>query len=268
LQIARVQIDELATPVVALHVDGAYYDVALLEAIWHARAVLETTDFHARVIAARGAGLDLLYQRLAGGDRPTEARLREEDFVPLPPCDGDHAAWLALDVHGEGAEPAWSRRDARQLVGDAQPVAVDAAPRVVTGIAVVLADELWRASAREAERAVLGFTLVVDWSHDGAAQLGPYLTLGTRLRDLGTLGGFIELGGARQDVALGSARFAPAEAIAFASHHHRLMPGDVVGLGGLRPDREVAFGERLSFTLGRARLRGWAVPAPPPPPWR
>jgi 2-keto-4-pentenoate hydratase/2-oxohepta-3-ene-1,7-dioic acid hydratase in catechol pathway len=271
LQIARVHLDELATPVTALHVDGAFYDVAVLEELWRVQPPLETTDFHARVVAARCAGLEPLHHRLESGDRPTEARLRPEDFVALPPCDVDHAAWLQLPPYAtELAEPVAVRRDARQLVGDGQPVAVQD-PRVEAGLAVILAEELWQASAREAERAVLGFTAMLDWSGDGPAQLGPHLMVGPRLRDVGRMAASIEIAGVRHEAGNVSAwRFEPAAALAFLSHRHRLVPGDVVGLGCLRAGRHApAFGERVAFLLDRRMtLRGWAVQAPAPVPWR
>jgi hypothetical protein len=284
LRIARIQIDEFAKPIVALVCDGAYYDVGLLEKRWGWAGRFGPADFHGRVVGARCAGLEALEMRLRAGDRPTEARLLPGDYLPLPPCDPDRAAYLQLAPYDRAdPEPTFERRDSRALIGHDQPVALPSdaeSPNTEAGVAVVLGDELWRADAREARRAILGYTLLLDWSAradrwreavrvpDAASQLGPELWVGASMRDLNA-----ELlqGDARRPAGRVDAwRFQPAEALAFVSQHAPLRAGDVVGLGCLLGGRaSPAFGEPVALALERGMtLRGWAVRAPEPPDWR
>jgi len=292
LRIARVRVDEFATPVVALVVDGALYDVATLESHWALQPPVVGGGFQARVVGARCAGLEELDGRLRAGQRPTEARLLPGEYLPLPPCDPNRAAYVQLAPYGQpGSTPAYQRRDSRSLVGDGQPVAFPAGvdrPRLEVGLAVVLADDLWRATAVEAERAILGHTLVFDWSSEDEpwtsscrgpgppSQLGPELWLGTRLprRALGA----VQLAIAGQLAPAGEVdawRFSPAESLAYLSQHTPLRAGDVVGTGclpsGRVPDgqRDLRFGDRCAATLpGGLTLTGWAVAGPPLGSWR
>lgn len=252
MRIARVQIEDIATPVVALAVDGAYYDVATLEETWSLRRphVLDFSgsDFHHRVIAARCAGLDDLEARLLGGSRPTEARLLPGEYLPLPPCDTDRSYLVTLRADPRGAL-SFALRDARALVGHDQPAALAGdAPTVEGRLALILADDVWRAGAREAARAILGYSAVLDWQ--GAAHLGPELH--TRLDPR-----------AFDKTAW---RHRPAEQLAFVSQHLHLRAGDVIALCPLW-SRAAAFNERVDMRFGFLSLRGWVTPAPPPRPW-
>ena len=264
MRIARVQIDEFAKPVVALVVDGAYYDVGALEERWNWLDRFGPADFHARVIGARSAGLDLLEMRLRAGDRPTEARLLPGEFLPLPPCDTDRATYVQLGPYDDDQdEPRFEHRYARTLVGHDQPV-VTSDPHVEAGLAVVLGEDLDRASAREAERAMLGFTLLLDW-RGGSSQLGPELVIGVGLRDLAKREASLNGQG-----EIGAWRFHPSEALAFVSQHMPLRAGDVVGLGCVANGRAApAFGEPVTLSVDRfMTLRGWAVQGPDPVDWR
>ncbi len=255
MRIARVQIEDIATPLVALSVDGAYYDVAALEEIWQpARPQVLAFgggDFHQRVIAARCAGLDDLEARLLGGRRPSEARLMPGQYLPLPPCDAERCYFVALREAARG-DLGFALRDARALVGHDQPASLplspDEAATVEGRLAVVLADDLWRAEARQAARAILGYSAVLDWQ--GAAHLGPELH--TRIDP--------------RAMARAGWRFGPAEQLAFASQHLQLRAGDVVALCPLW-SRPAAFHARVDMCFGALALRGWATPAPPPPRW-
>lgn len=265
----------MATPVVALACDGGFYDVAALEEVW-GLARDDAPDFHSRVVAARCAGLAELDARLRSGPRPPEARVDRASLLPLPPCDGDRCAYLQLGDAG-GAEPIYQHRDSRALVGDGQPVPVTSkeAAALEAGIAVVVAEELWRAEAREAERAILGVTLALDWGATAArwsapaaplppTQLGAELHVGATWRQLAALS--LKLAG--DAVRLDSARLEPAEALAFVSQHVHLCPGDVIGMPALWRG-SVALGERVVVELPPLlRLGGWATPAPEPRPWR
>lgn len=273
MHIARVQVDELATPVIALGVDGAWYDVAALESLWGVAPASPSTDFHARVIAARCAGLFELDARLRGGPRPSEARLRAEDMLPLPPCDTDRCALLSLAPYAEIAgTPQFVRGDARTLVGDGQPVAQppEHRPSVQVGLAVVIAEDLWRASAREAARAILGVTLRVDWGAEAPSTLGPALVVGRSLRDVGGLELSLRAGDVQTKAPAGAWPFLPSESLAFISQHAPLRAGDVIGLGGALPlPVPVAYRQRVTATLAPLlSLSGWATVGPPVADWR
>ncbi|HZO16261.1 MAG TPA: fumarylacetoacetate hydrolase family protein [Polyangiaceae bacterium] len=266
MRIARVQIDEFAKPVVALVVDGAYYDVGALEERWNWLDRFGPADFHARVVGARCAGLELLEMRVRAGDRPTEARLLPGEFLPLPPCDTDRATYVQLGPYDDDhPTPRFEHRYARTLVGHDQP-AVTSDPHAEAGLAVLLGEDLHRASAREAERAMLGFTLLLDW-RGGSSQLGPELVLGVSLRDLSARAVTLD-GHAAGNV--GASRFHPSEALAFVSQYMPLRAGDVVGLGCLANGRAApAFSEPVTLSVDRfMTLRGWAVAGPEPIDWR
>ncbi len=292
MRIALVRVEEIATPVVALVVDGAYYDVAVLESVWSLQSAVQGGGFHARMLAARCAGLEELDRRLRSGHRPTEARLLPGTYLPLPPCDPDRAAHVQLAPWDHPGEvPIYQQRDSRSLVGDGQPLVFPPGaqqPHLEVGLAVVLADDLWRATAQEAERAILGITLMLDWSTvdepwasaprdpGPASHLGAELLLGPRWAALGEA--MVSLTIADRTYEAGQVagwRFSPAESMAYVSQHRPLRAGDVVGTGclpgGRAPwgDRELAFGDRCSVSLaGGPRLTGWSVPGPPLGSWR
>ena len=77
MRIARVLHESSPFPVSALERDGALYEIGELAERLGSRAapdlLLGATDFFARVIALRCAGLATLDERLCSGDRPTEA---------------------------------------------------------------------------------------------------------------------------------------------------------------------------------------------------
>ena len=286
MRIARVQIAEVATPVLALVVDGAVYDVTKLELLWGLPADFGGGDFHTRVVAARCAGLAEIEARLTSGPRPSEARLLPGDILPLPPCDTERCSYLQIGPHElGGGEPSFEQRDSRSLVGDGQPVAValeggqQAALEV--GLAAVVGDEIWRAGAREAERAVLGYTLLLDWWDrvDGwtrwrpgaraPSQLGAHLLTGIGFRTLTRAEALLRLPAEERRLDFGAWRYQPGELLAWLSQRVRLCPGDVVGLGRLAPAESLAAGDRVSLGLTRwLQLEGWATQAPPPGPWR
>ncbi len=268
-----MQVEEMATPVVALGVDGAWFDVAALEASWGVRPAVSSTDFHTRVIAARCVGLPELSARLRAGSRPAIAKLRVEDTLPLPPCDTERCSFLQLQPYAQGrGEPKFWRVDARTLVGDAQPVAQPRGhrPMLQVGLAAVLADDLWRATAREAARAIAGFTLQLDWGAGAPSTLGPALVVGRSLRDVAGLSIEVRAGAGVWRAAVGAWPFLPAESIAFVSQRAPLRAGDVVALGGVLPQAiAVNVGERVTATLKPLlRVHGWPTAGPPPVPWR
>jgi hypothetical protein len=288
LRIARVQIEEWATPVLALAVDGAYYDVAVLEAEWGLSGLFGPSDFHGRVVSARCAGLDQLEIRLLSGQRPTEARLMVGDFLPLPPCEPDRAAYIQMAPYDAGgSEPRFQQRDSRSLMGHDQPISMPHAadaPSFEAGLALLLGDDLWRADAREAARAVLGYSLLIDWTQrparwdepwaaDAPSQMGPELLVGPRARDLAKRELCITVDGQSQAVGrIGAWRFSPAESLAYLSQHQPLRSGDVIGVGcfaGGRPQAPLSYGARVEVSVAKSlSLRGWAAPGPAPLDWK
>lgn len=286
MNIVRVRADEMAAPVLALEVDGAIYDVVTLEEHWGVTPWSTSGDFHARVFSARAAGLDSIDARLRSGDRPTAARLLTPDLLPLPPCDTDRTTYVQVaPQRGREGEPRFVVQEARSMVGDGQPVPLRGGPRVELGVAVLLGDDLYDATPREAARAVLGLTLLADWSPrdrwastplgpDGPTQLGPAIVTGLALRDLVQMEAKVQVGDAAPQSLgpVGGNGWHPSEVLAFISRAVPLRTGDVVGLGAvavLAP----RFGERLRLSVrGRTRqlgaLHGWAVPAPSISGWR
>ena len=175
MRVAQVRVDEHASSVLALACDGELYDVDRLEAAWGVAHPLSGRDFHTRVVSARGEGLDELDARLRQGPRPASARLPRWEYVPLPPCDLDRAAYLQLAPYGhDGPMPLFEHRDARGLLGDDQPVPFFGPAgelAVEAGVAALLGDDLWQAAPREAQRAILGVTLASIGTVDAVSQM-------------------------------------------------------------------------------------------------
>jgi hypothetical protein len=280
VKVARLQLPELATPVVALCCDGAHYDVATLERLW--RAESDGSDFFARVIASGSAGLAELHARLANGRRPTEARIRDGECLPLPPCDDTRSAYLQLaPAELRGDAPRFHHRDARAFVGDAQPVAVwTGSLAVEVGLAIVLGDDLERACEREARRAVLAWTLLIDWTIGDAwerdapqppSQLGPALCFRPRLEEVLEREIVLTVSGTRRTTSAIRVRaFSITECLAYLSHHVALRAGDVIGTGCVVGGRErVRVGEQVNVEVpGVMALSGFSVRAPEAATWR
>jgi hypothetical protein len=280
VKLARVRVPERAQPTVALACDGALYDVASLERCFGAGD--GGGDFFERVIAARSAGLEPLEARLLSGRRPSEARIPEGVALVLPPCDPSRSMFVQfVPCSSDEDVPAFRLRDARALVGDGQPALLVSPGSVAeVGLAVVVGEDLERASAIEAERALLGYTLLVDWVRPADAErvgpptpahLGPYLVTGpgrTRLDDLRLV---IEGEGAPLETcAFDPGGPEPGELVAYLSHHVSLRAGDVVGLGAPARARVPRPGDgRLSVTLPRTMtLVAWSVEASIEERWR
>ncbi len=274
MKLARLQVNEMAAPVLALLRDGAFYDVAVLEEMWRLRPTDRGVgSFHARVVASRLNGLEQLDTRLACGQRPTEARLPNAEVLPLPPCAPERGDLLLMSPLLSTGPLRVERRCRRALLGDGHPVLYPTAVsrlRVEVGLAAVLADDLTRASERQARAAVLGIAPLLDWSDAGAwhnprwapfppAQLGPALLVGASMR--AALKRSLRVRGGGKDVSLPATVDIPARLAALS----RLLPlhaGDVVGLGCLPGGQlDWEYGELLSLSLrGLPPLRGWPLP--------
>ncbi|MEZ4447538.1 MAG: fumarylacetoacetate hydrolase family protein [Polyangiaceae bacterium] len=275
MRVALVQVEEVATPVVALVTPAGLYEVAALEEHYRMWCPCQAADFHTRVVACRGAGLDELAARLEAGPRPPGLRLAPGDYLPLPPCDVERSGYLEVRAYQVGQDPpALELRSSRALVGDAQPATVSGSRLVAeVGLAVVLGEDLHRASFREAQAAVLGTTLAIAWRGEGpvSAQLGPSLILRRPMRDLASLEVRVEHRGRSIGAGrVGDWAHPPAAAVAFASHQLPLRAGDVVGLGPLPGGTlEVEAGETVEATLHPLlRLTGRASLQPGSDAWR
>jgi Fumarylacetoacetate (FAA) hydrolase family len=286
VRIARVLHGSSAAPVLALERDGALYDVGELDRVFGTRFSPEcftgpgACDFHTRALALGCAGLEELDERLLAGDRPSAARLLPGSFVWLPPCDTERAVYLQMAAYDEGLdEPLHRFGDARGLLGHQSPVPFPAGETQASyalGIAAVLRDDLRHATAAEAERAVLGYTVVNAWSgrDDEArrrgwgsprvpAQLGPVLVTPGELGELGRLKAQARVDGKVAAVTgVGEWGFSPAESIARLSHWVDLRGGDVIGAGRMRHGHgEAAFGATVEVAVERiGRLAGQPVP--------
>src|SRR5262249_17407502 len=102
-----------------------------------------------------------LDERLRRGDRPSAARLAPDSFVSLPPCDASRVLYFQLS----GAEHELDYRigNARALDGHNASMsfpAEEGSPAVTADLAVVLRDDLARATPDEAARAVLGYSIL------------------------------------------------------------------------------------------------------------
>lgn len=263
LPVPRASSDEggetAATPIVALERDGALYDVAALERLrdtaWSPARFEHSSDFHTRVVALGGAGLGELDEALLRGERPSEARLLPGSFLWLPPCDPERAVYVQLDAYAGPAtdEPSYWLGNARGFLGhDARvpfPFGEDA-PDYELGIAAILGDDVYRASIEEADAAILGLTIVNDWTarsierraraagvpstraRDFATQLGPVLVTPDEAGDIARLRTRARIGDDALDGSLvGAWRFSLAESIAAVSHAIELRAGDVIGAG-------------------------------------
>src|SRR4051812_9224640 len=132
MRIARLIHESSPFPVIALERDGALYDVGELDQRFGTRCapdhLVGATDFFARAIALRCAGLAELDERLCVGNRPTEARLLPGTFVWLPPCDTDRALYVHVTPAAASGdvEPGYRLGNARGLLGHEAKVAFPA----------------------------------------------------------------------------------------------------------------------------------------------
>jgi hypothetical protein len=262
-------------PVLALERDGALYDVGALDRLfgtpYDPDVFPGSTDFHTRLVALDGAGLDVLDARLRAGERPSEARLLPGTFTWLPPCDPDRALLVHL---APGGAPRWYRvGNARGLAGHEATVVVpddEAQPAFGLDVAAVLQDDLRDATPKEAEAAILGYAILNGWSGRDdeartpaaarriASQLGPVLVTAD---EVGPLAGLRVQARVDGQVVASAGTEGAGEALAWLSRWIDLRGGDVIGLGCVRGGSGPAPGgatvdllvERLGKLTGRAR---------------
>lgn len=278
-------------PAVALERDGALYRVSELARAFGPRyaSLGDDTDFHHTVVALGAEPLRELDERLKAGERPSSARLLPGTFTWLPPCDPQRATFVTCAPGVAPDEtPMFHLGSARALLGHGASVplslgapsrdgaACTVAPEVDAGIAAVLGEDLERATAAEAERAILGYTLLLAWRPGFAAQLGPVLVTSDEAGTIGALRPLFRAGGVMLPASDAAAwPCTPAESVAWISHHVPLQAGDVIGVGhvasaGAASGRApLSFGARVEVAIERlGRLSGRAVQGPDPRAWR
>ena len=270
MRIARVQIDSVATPVVALACDGALYDVAALEEERDGVASA-CTDFYTRVFTLGGAGLRQLDARLRSGDRPSAARILDDGALLLPACDPDRATLVHVAPAAGTSAPSLALDSPRLLYPVDLPLPVAAGARTViveAGMAVVLGEELETATEADAERAVFGYAL--------------HLRVLSRLRPLpvGQLGPAIvtpDEAAPREEHVLrlrvdgqiaGEGIVADPQAglVAALAHASRVLPlhaGDVVSFAGIELRAEVPVGSLIELAERRLGTLGGRLFQPP-----
>jgi 2-keto-4-pentenoate hydratase/2-oxohepta-3-ene-1,7-dioic acid hydratase in catechol pathway len=286
VRIARFLERSTSRPRVGLERDGIIYDVEALEAALGAAVEIpgDPWDFHTRVAALGCAGLRELDGALLQGKRPATAVLPTDGVAALPPCDTDRALYVHVDVGSRGAEPAVRLGAARSIAG--QDALVDLPrgegdPAVEVGVAILVGDDLREATPREAKSAILGVSVLADWrareteqkAPAGATVRGLRAQIGPVLAGIGTvpkpasLAVSVTVRDQRHELGtVADLGLSLEAAVALASAHVDLRPGDVVGLGPLTVravgDRALGVGyhELVQIAIERiGTLRGKAV---------
>jgi hypothetical protein len=293
MRIARVIQESSPFPVSALERDGALYEIGELAQCLGSRGapdlLMGATDFFARVIALRCAGLATLDERLCAGDRPTEARIQPGSFVWLPPCDIDRALYVHVEpppLPNKAGEPSYRIGNARGLLGHEARVAFPAhetRPDFELGFAAVIGEDLRHATVEEAEQAIIGYAILNDWTardeearhgnpgraRDFATQLGPLLVTRTEVGEVAVLRMQARVSGeVVGSGVIGMAGEHLAEGIAFVSHRLELRAGDLVGVTCMR-GQGVPYGATVELLIERlGKLTGCAAQGPPATRWK
>jgi hypothetical protein len=279
VRLARVLYD--GSPIVALERDGALYDVTSLEerfgATHCAEGLRRADDFHARVVSLGCAGLADLDAALLAGRRPTEARLATAPIF-LPPCDTDRALVVMSELSSTALEePALRIAPARSSQGSGALLSfsnVETRFDLTVGVAVLLGEDLHRATADEAARSFVGLCIGAVWTcHETARtalQLGPVLVTPPDASWTDVLRAQTRIDGvAEPPRPLEEARFSLAEIAAFASQTQELRAGDLVLSLRARAATGLAVGARVEVSVERlGKLVGSPCEGPAPVVWR
>lgn len=297
MRVARVFHPSSPCPLVALERDGCLYDVAELDRQFATpssqRVPFDESDFHLRVFALRGVGLDKLDDHLRGGDRPTEARLSKGSLLWCPPCSADRALYVQIDRLprvGERDElPRYHIGNARSLFAHQETVPFphdEKHPEADVVIAALIGEELRSSTVEDVEHAILGYSILVRWvapnaekrsgSTHGrafATSLGPLLVSKDEAGSIDTLRARVRVARDGRDLAQErTSDWSLSEAIAFVSRHVPLMPGDFVGGEPIAGAREtirelgLSFGTTLEVAVERlGKLTSRPVVGPEPP---
>ncbi|MBK8253613.1 MAG: fumarylacetoacetate hydrolase family protein [Polyangiaceae bacterium] len=267
-------------PALALERDGSLYRVSALARAFGPRykALFDEPPFHENVVALRAEPLRELDARLRAGERPSGARLVPGSFTWLPPCDADRATLFHASSYSPGgAAPTFTIASARSLLGHdtAVPVHPEEPLQVYGEVAALIAEDLERASPIEADRAVVGVTLLLRWRPGHRAQLGPVLVTRDEAPPLESLKTLFSVGSTPSQLSRAHApTYSLAETVAWISHHVPILAGDIVTTGPLPlcsalESHSFTFDTVVSHAVDRiGRLRGRASQSPPITGWR
>jgi 2-keto-4-pentenoate hydratase/2-oxohepta-3-ene-1,7-dioic acid hydratase in catechol pathway len=161
-------------------------------------------------------------------------------------------------------------------------------PDFEVGLAVILGEDLRRATPRDAQRAILGYSILNNWTarqeerrgsgsraRDFATQLGPILLTTDEIGEVGDLRVTVRVGSQLLPCSTAAGNhFTIPECIAFVSDHVDLCAGDVIGAGCVKGGSAAAHQQRLPYespvevTVERiGKLAGRATRGPEPV-WR
>jgi 2-keto-4-pentenoate hydratase/2-oxohepta-3-ene-1,7-dioic acid hydratase in catechol pathway len=176
--------------------------------------------------------------------------------------------------------------NARGLLGHEARVAFpghETRPDFELGLAAVLGEDLRRATAEEAEQAIIGYAILNDWTardeearhkdparaRDFGPQLGPVLVTRNEVGEIARLRMQARVDG--QVVGsgvVGKAGEHFAESIAFVSHRLQLRAGDLLAVTCMR-GRGVPYGATVELLIERlGKLTGCAVRGPKLTGWK
>jgi 2-keto-4-pentenoate hydratase/2-oxohepta-3-ene-1,7-dioic acid hydratase in catechol pathway len=297
MRLARVLHPSSPNPLVALERDGALYDAAELDRHFATppsqRVPFDQSDFHLRVFALRGVGLDKLDDHLRGGDRPTEARLSKGNLLWLPPCSPDRALYLQIDqlprIDAKDELPRYHIGNARSLFAHQETIPFphdEQHPEADVVVAALIGEELRSSTIEDAEDAIIGYSILVRWiapnaeKHGGpthgrnfATSLGPVLVTKDEAGPIDLARVRLRVASDTRDLSARSTTdWSLPEAIAFISRHVPLGPGDVVGgapIAGARDairEMGLSFGTTLEVAIERlGKLTSRPVLGPEPP---
>lgn len=297
MRLARVFHPSSPNPLVALERDGCLYDAAELDRQFgiplSQRVPFDESDFHLRVFALRGVGLDKLDDHLRGGDRPTEARLSKGNLLWLPPCSPDRALYVQLDqlpsADAKDELPRYHIGNARSLFAHQETIPFphdEQHPEADVVIAALIGEELRSSTLEDAEDAIVGYSILVRWiapnaekhagpthGRDFATSLGPLLVTKDEAGAVDAARVRLRVASDTRDLVVTRATdWSLPEAIAFISRHVPLGPGDVVGGPPIAGAREairelgLSFGTTLEVVVERlGKLASRPVRGPEPP---
>ena len=297
MRVARVFHPSFPSPLVALERDGCLYDVAELDRQFSTppsqREPYDMSDFHLRVFALRGVGLDKLDDFLRGGDRPTEARLSKGSLLWLPPCSAERSCYVQIDrlpsVDAPDELPQYHIGNARTLFAHQETVPFpcdEDHPEADVAVAALIGEELRSSSVKDVEKAIAGYSILVRWvapnaekrsgsihARSFATSIGPFLVSKDEAGNIDDLRVRVRVAGDNRDLIMTTTSdWSLPEAIAFVSRHVPLMPGDVVGGAPVAGVREalrelgLSFGTTLEVAIERlGKLSSRPVVGPEPP---
>jgi 2-keto-4-pentenoate hydratase/2-oxohepta-3-ene-1,7-dioic acid hydratase in catechol pathway len=252
VRIARISRPSSLRPAIALVRDDAIYDVATLEELSPAPfpSGFDRSDFGTRVVALRMANLLEVDADLIRGRRPTEARVR--DARVLAPFDTDRATYVHVDTREVSARRLPSVRigHARNALGQDEHIAFDtneSRPEFELSLGILIGEDVRGGSRDGLEKAILGYTLIVDWigldaiantanpiatTRGLSTQVGPVVVPAMLHRHIERESIALRHNRSEREVGtLGHIGLDPRAALGIASRAMELASGDLLGVG-------------------------------------